>query len=678
MPKRRLPTIAPFKPIVQANSESHRKLPKTTWQWFFSLIVHAVVLAILAIVSIPAGIGSNSLDVFAELSESESFLSDSVDVILDLDASVPSDELFEESAEPPTPEPFAAQPLDPSSLVAFDSRMVDPKEAKRTEKLADATDLSAKPTNMPPRVLNPVGTKKKNAIRSVSNVSGVIEMIGKDIAASLKANRTLVVWLFDRSPSLITQRAQILEQLRKIYAGPGGLSLEHKVAFADHSKKALLTQVAAFGQDYDQALTTPVSTFKPVERSIRQIVRDDSGIENVMNGVQKAVSKYRGLSRHDEVKGTRKCNVVIVVITDEAGDDIDRVEETIEACQRAQMPVYVIGVPAPFGEQESSVKWTDPDILDAPTVPAVVNQGPESLVYERVAASCRLRPVLDTYAARRALFPPPVDSGFGPYGLTMLSRETGGIFFAVHPNREGSTQGWESVSNYASHLTQFYSPDVMKDYAPDYLPAKEFFGLVAEQPIRHATIKAAKQSTSGELILRTNRFFSKDRFERQLGTAQREAEDYAKRLSDVYHDLKIVEPELDYEKSKRWRANYSLAMANVEGSLARVYSWIALLEILDSRRPSFDMADQSHTNNFWTINESHELLKDERVHSMVASVKDRCRTIIKNHPGTPWATIAKWEMNIPFGFQGRQEYVPPVPKTPGPTKGPAPAQPRRL
>jgi len=682
--KRKLPTktrsrFGPLAPIASADTESYRKLPKTTSQWLASLILHAVVLVILAMVSIPAGGSGTSLDVFAEMAENDSLLLDSVDVTLDLDTSLPSDQLLEETAEPPAAEPLASEMLEPATLVALDSRMVDLKDAKMPEKLAtvDPADRSAEPSPLQPRNLNPVGKKKDNAIRSVSNVSGVVSAIGQDIGASLKSNRTLVVWLFDRSPSLITQRTQILEQLREVYTGQGGLSLEHKVAFADHSQKALLTQVAAFGQNYEQALTVPVSTFQPVERAIRSIVRDDSGIENVMEGVQKAVSKYRGLSRYDEDKGDRKCNVVIVVITDEAGDDVDRVEETIEACQRAQTPVYVIGVPAPFGEQESSVKWTDPDIPNAPTVPAVVNQGPESLVYERVAASCRLKPINDTYAARRALFPPPVDSGFGPYGLTMLSRETGGIFFAVHPNRESSSQGWEGVANYASHLMQFYSPEIMKNYAPDYLPASDFFNLVAEQPIRRATLEAAKQSTSGELIIRTERFFTKDRFDRKLATAKREAEDYAKRLSNVYQDLKSVESKLDYETSKRWQANYLLAMVNVEGSLARLYSWLALLQTLEDRRPSFDKADLSRTNNYWQVKESYELLKDENVVSMVASVKDRCRKIIKDHPGTPWATMAMWEMEVPFGFQASQHYVPPSPKAPGP-KPVGPAPPRRL
>ena len=29
----------------------------------------------------------------------------------------------------------------------------------------------------------------------------------------------------------------------------------------------------------------------------------------------------------------------------------------------------------------------------------------------------------------------PIDSGFGPFALTRLCYETGGIYFAVHPNR---------------------------------------------------------------------------------------------------------------------------------------------------------------------------------------------------------------------------------------------------
>ena len=52
---------------------------------------------------------------------------------------------------------------------------------------------------------------------------------------------------------------------------------------------------------------------------------------------------------------------MIVVFTDEAGDDVDQLDATIETCRKFAMPVYVVGVPAPFGREDAFIKYVDPD-----------------------------------------------------------------------------------------------------------------------------------------------------------------------------------------------------------------------------------------------------------------------------------------------------------------------------
>lgn len=54
---------------------------------------------------------------------------------------------------------------------------------------------------------------------------------------------------------------------------------------------------------------------------------------------------------------------------------------------------------------------------------AVVDQGPESLYPEVVNVRPKNAP------------DEPIDSGFGPFSLSKLCAETGGIYFAVHANR---------------------------------------------------------------------------------------------------------------------------------------------------------------------------------------------------------------------------------------------------
>src|SRR5207253_6600791 len=153
-----------------------------------------------------------------------------------------------------------------------------------------------------------------------------------------------------------------------------------------------------------------------------------SGDEMTFHAVIQAAkeySKYRGREGSDNDR-----NVMIVVFTDEAGSDITDpqfgVDAAVRICKRHQMPVYVVGVPAPFGTKETQVKWVDPDPkFDQTPRWGVVDQGPETLFPERLQLS--FTGSKDEEES--------IDYGFGHYALTRLSYETGGIYFTVHPNR---------------------------------------------------------------------------------------------------------------------------------------------------------------------------------------------------------------------------------------------------
>ena len=143
----------------------------------------------------------------------------------------------------------------------------------------------------------------------------------------------------------------------------------------------------------------------------------------------------------------RSRNVMIVVFTDESGDDIGALDETINVCRKLAMPVYVVGRPAPFGRRQAYVKWIDPDPnFDQRPQWVPVNLGPESLLPERLKLG------FSGSGTKDAL----LDSGYGPYGLTRLCFETGGLYFTAHPNRsEGRLISSRETSNLAAHFSEF-------------------------------------------------------------------------------------------------------------------------------------------------------------------------------------------------------------------------------
>ena len=109
---------------------------------------------------------------------------------------------------------------------------------------------------------------------------------------------------------------------------------------------------------------------------------------------------------------------MIVVFTDEAGDDVEALDATVDLCRKYEMPVYVIGVPAPFGRETAYIKWIDPDPnFDQTPQKAPVHQGPESLMPERIML---------LFGGKKEN-EEQMDSGFGPFGLSRLAYETGGL-----------------------------------------------------------------------------------------------------------------------------------------------------------------------------------------------------------------------------------------------------------
>ena len=210
-----------------------------------------------------------------------------------------------------------------------------------------------------------------------------------------------------------------------------------------------------------------------------------------------AANKYKNLHKIDSATGKRKRNVLLIVVSDEAGDDVSLTDQAIQVCRSNQFPVSVIGVPAPFGRKETEVKWVDPDPkYDQVAQVALVNQGPESMMPERLR--------LDFTGNFNDL--EMIDSGFGPFDLTKLCYETGGTYFAVHPNRGKRSVGWDEVANYSAFLRHFFDADVMKPYRPDYVSRAEYQKMITASKMRGSLVKAATFTSTGALAKATTSF----------------------------------------------------------------------------------------------------------------------------------------------------------------------------
>jgi len=495
---------------------------------------------------------------------------------------------------------------------------------------------------------------KGAAGEGATGATGAVDRITHEILLSLEERKTLVVWLFDQSLSLSQQRQEIHDRFDRIYEELGVIEAAENPAFAKHDDKPLLTQVVAFGDKVVPLIEEEEGSDNLAE--IKQVVRDmkvdETGNERVFTAVSMAANQYKHLRVANRTTGEPERNVMIIAITDERGDDFDRLDTSVQVCRKYQIPVYVVGVPAPFGQEETEVK-IDPELgYDKPW--GRVSQGPESLMPERVKIG------FSAASERRT----PIDSGFGPFALTRLAYETGGIFFSVHPNRNVNREVRRGeIGNFSSHLSHFFDPEVMRRYKPDYVSANDYIKRLQANKARKSLVEAARLTWVGELEDPQTEFQRRDeaQFVNDLTEAQKAAAKLLPKSFALYSVLQQGETDRDKELAPRWRAGYDLAMGQVMAVMVRTQAYNAMLAQLKSGKNFTDPK-----NNTWRLVGDNDMELDSRTEKMQKKALEYLARVVEEHPGTPWALIAQQELEKPIGWRLEETYVaPPPPRKPG-------------
>jgi hypothetical protein len=471
--------------------------------------------------------------------------------------------------------------------------------------------------------------------------AGAIDRITNEILLSLDERPTLVVWLFDGSGSLKAQRESIAQRFDRVYDELGVVEASGNPAFRRHQDKPLLTAVASFGQSVNLLTRQPTDDVVTVKEAVRSIADDPSGRENVFQSVGFVADKYR----HYRLQ-TPQRNVMIVVFTDEAGDDVDHLDATIETCRKFAMPVYVVGVPAPFGREDAFIKYVDPDPnFDQSPQWLPVHQGPESLLPERIKLNFAGQP---EYEER-------IDSGFGPYGLCRLTSETGGLYFTVHPNRKVGepVPSWETAA-YASHLAAFFDERVMRNYRPDYVTVDAYYKLLSENRACGALVQAAQLSWTTPMENMRRRFPKVDdaQLARELSLAQRSAAKLEPKIAQLVSILRQGEADRRKLTKPRWQAGYDLAIGRALAVKVRTEGYNAMLA-----QAKQGMKFKNPRDDTWLLRPAREVTVNSALAKDSAAATAYLQRVVAEHPGTPWAMDAERELARPLGWQWQEQFT---------------------
>lgn len=491
-----------------------------------------------------------------------------------------------------------------------------------------------------------------------SGAEGAIDRLTHEILASLEQRPTMVVWMFDQSGSLREERGRVIKRFRRIYEELGVIEAADNPAFRQHKDKPLLTAVVGFGAEPIMLTKEPTDQIDKIEQAIRAIKDDETGRENVFQAVAMAAEKFRTF--RSAKNGKR--HVMIVVFTDEAGDDVGLVDDAVDACRKYAMPVYVVGRPAPFGRQTAYVKYIDPDPkFDQRPQWVPVTLGPESMAPE----------VLKLRFAEQGDEEELLDSGFGPYALTRLCYETGGLYFASHPNRVvGKHVSGAETNNLSAHFSQFFDADAMRRYQPDYLPAPEFLKLLQTNRARLALVRAAEMSWTSPMENVRLRFPRRDEAElaQQLSVAQRAAAILQPKLDAICQTLLTGEADRPQLEEPRWQAGYDLALGRALAVKVRTDGYNAMLAEAKQGK-----AFKQEKNNTWIL-QPDETFGSTSLEKTGTKARTYLERVVADHPNTPWAMLAQRELSTPLGWRWEEGYtnLPPLQPPQGGNQRPRP------
>ena len=604
--------------------------------WMLSLVIHQAVLIALAlwVVAGVAGDGGGVVSLLASYSVEEELV----------DESILSSEVLDAVQALDAPEFDMAEFAEPSA--AMGSEVVLERETEFSEvELAGLTfgpgDLMSE---LPGRIVR--SEVDTGGLREATSVEGATGGVVGEILGELNLGNLLVVWLFDQSISLVDDRQRVAVKLAELFEETEGRAAE--------TEHVLTNAAVAFGAQFQQ-LVAPTQAHQRIVKAVSQVPTDESGLEHVFGAVAWSVEKYG--KRSD-------ARVLIVVWTDESGDDVGQLEETIALCHKRNVSVSVVGPSAILGRKEGTHSWVHQP--SGQVFQLGVMRGPDCVLPERLTLPYWW-PTRGPQGSgvglgwnRGSNLPPwyggvqleGLASGVGPYGLTRLALETGGTYTIFdRPLDRGP-----------------FRLERMRPYAPDYRAAEVVARELRYRPIPRAVLLAVDVLMRQSPVLQPandyfgRRYQSPLQFRGQLKNALKmEAARATQHLQTIEAALNAfgtdgLEGDYDEEPAPRFRAWYDVTRGRLLAAAVRYTEFIQACDLT--------MRSLNEGTNRIVLVPSADLRGGSITRNLGQDAERLLRRCAEDHADTPWAYLAERELDYPLGIDLQQAVIPKPPPRP--------------
>lgn len=457
------------------------------------------------------------------------------------------------------------------------------------------------------------------------DIGEALDQLAREILRHLNANKLTVIWLFDESGSMKDDQRAVKDKF-------GRVSRELKLNLGDDKKaqNALNHVVLGFGDGLHPEVEKPTANIETIGKAIDNLFVDQTGTERTCEAIARVVNNYG-----KQIKDGRR--MLLVLVTDESGDDGENVEEARQALVSYGVPLYVIGRQSLFGYERAHLLYIDP-VTKEHYWPSI-RRGPESADRECLQ--------IDGLHERWDEQP----SGFAPYELARLARDSGGIYFLLPSEENMRVRKREKA----------YSIAALKEYVPSY-------------DNRVAYMARRDKSDLGRLLSEIIQFTSKDFVHRRhypinppdcmkaLEEEYPKVEARLQKYLEIEKRLRAAQKLREREPDKRWQAHYDLMLAQVVTYQVKAYEYRACMKEMDSLlrknqlRPG-KMPEPGKREVLWVIDHSGDRkAPKEETEKKYAEARKLLDQVIKNHPKTPWADLAQDEINHGFGCKRGEEH----------------------
>ncbi len=483
----------------------------------------------------------------------------------------------------------------------------------------------------------PDGEFKGDPRAIIDDYHQAMDRIAQELLWMMDKGPVLAIWAFDQSESMKDDQQEIRERINNVYLQ---LGLTHP-----ERRKRLVTSVVSYGAAYRLHTRPPTADLDEIRLAIDQVPEDPSGKEMMCQAVGRAIMDHREYAR------ARRCQMVLILVTDESGEKEDNwqyLEQAVAEAKAARCKVYVLGREAVFGYPFVYMRWQHPQTHQVHWLP--VNRGPETAFVEQLQ--------VDGFRRRHDAFP----SGFGPYEQCRLARETGGIFFML-PSLESALVRGEK---------RHYELEVMRPYRPDLRARVEALADRERYPLRSVIWQCIyelnpyeRPEIAKQVEMRVHFSPNFEEFARQARIEQVKARNYLTYLARVQVILEDGSQYRDEEADPRWQANYDLIYAQLVAYQARIWEYGAALEAF-VRKPTIVPLTKPPNRHlfYWNVHVRNETLTTESL-PYIEKARRLFRVVIENHPGTPWAARAQNDLQRGFGVDFQPEYRQPYYNPPG-------------